>query len=71
MDDLITQLLGFLRGTWTCCLPCLVRAWVMALGGVVFMFRVPSQFEASTHPARKEQITAPLAELDRRIKARA
>lgn len=27
------------------------------------------QFEASTHPARKEQITAALAELDRRIKA--
>ena len=47
MDDLIKQLLGFLRGMWKFRWPGVALAWVVALVGVVLIYRVPDQYEAS------------------------
>jgi len=47
MDDLIKQVLGFLRGMWKFRWPGVGLAWVVALVGVVLIYRVPDQYEAS------------------------
>ena len=47
MQDLIKQLLGFLRGMWKFRWPGLAVAWVVALIGVVLVYRIPDQYEAS------------------------
>lgn len=47
MDEAVKQLLGFARGMWKFRWPSLLVAWVVALIGVVFVFRVPDQYEAS------------------------
>lgn len=47
MQDLIKQILGFLRGMWKFRWPSLAVAWVVALIGVVMVYRIPDQYEAS------------------------
>jgi polysaccharide chain length determinant protein (PEP-CTERM system associated) len=47
MDDLIKQFLVFLRGMWKFRWPGVVTAWVVAAVGVVLVYRVPDQYEAS------------------------
>jgi len=47
MDDLIKQLLGFARGMWKFRWFGLALAWVVAIAGAVFIFRMPDQYQAS------------------------
>ena len=47
MDDLIKQVLSFLRGMWKFRWPGLGVAWLVALVGVVLVYRIPDQYEAS------------------------
>ncbi|MBE0550095.1 MAG: chain length-determining protein [Rubrivivax sp.] len=47
MDEIIKQLLGYARGMWKFRWPSLLLAWVVALIGVVFIYRIPDQYEAS------------------------
>ena len=47
MDDLIKQVVGFLRGMWKFRWPGVVVAWGVALVGVVLVYRIPDQYEAS------------------------
>ena len=47
MDEIIKQLLGYARGMWKFRWPGLLVAWVVALLGVVLVFRIPDQYEAS------------------------
>ncbi len=47
MDELIKKALGFLRGMWRFRWPGMAVAWLVAIIGVVLVFRIPDQFEAS------------------------
>ncbi len=47
MDELIKKVLGFLRGMWRFRWPGMVVAWVVAIVGVVWVFTIPDEFEAS------------------------
>jgi polysaccharide chain length determinant protein (PEP-CTERM system associated) len=47
MDELVKQLLGFARGMWKFRWPGLLVAWVVTLVGVVLVYRIPDQYEAS------------------------
>ncbi len=47
MQELVQQLLVFLRGMWKFRWPGLVVAWVTAVVGVVGVWKIPDQFEAS------------------------
>ena len=47
MDEVIKQLLGYARGMWKFRWPGLLLAWVVTLIGVVYIFRIPDQYEAS------------------------
>lgn len=47
MDELIKQLLGYARGMWKFRWHAMLAAWVVALVGVVAVFRIPDQYEAS------------------------
>jgi polysaccharide chain length determinant protein (PEP-CTERM system associated) len=47
MQEPIRQLLATLRGMWKFRWPSLVAAWVIAAVGVVVVWRIPDQFEAS------------------------
>lgn len=47
MQDLINQVLYTLRGMWKFRWPGLIVAWVIAVVGVVVVWRIPDQFEAS------------------------
>lgn len=47
MDEVIKQLLGYARGMWKFRWPALLVAWVVTLFGVVQVFRIPDQYEAS------------------------
>lgn len=47
MNDLIKQLLGYARGMWKFRWPSLALAWVVTLIGVVIVYRIPDQYEAS------------------------
>lgn len=47
MDELVKQLLGFARGMWKFRWPGVALAWVVAIAGVVGVFRIPDQYEAS------------------------
>lgn len=47
MDDLIKQLVGFVRGMWKFRWPGVAVAWMVALVGVVLVYRIPDQYEAS------------------------
>jgi polysaccharide chain length determinant protein (PEP-CTERM system associated) len=47
MQDLVSQVLATLRGMWKFRWPGLIAAWAVALIGVVVVWRVPDEFEAS------------------------
>ena len=47
MQELIKQLLGFARGMWRFRWPGVLAAWLVAIVGVVAVFRIPDQYEAS------------------------
>jgi len=47
MQDLLNQVLNTLRGMWKFRWPGLIVAWVVAVIGVVVVWRIPDQFEAS------------------------
>jgi polysaccharide chain length determinant protein (PEP-CTERM system associated) len=47
MDELVKQLLGFARGMWKFRWPGIALAWVVAIAGVIAVFRIPDQYEAS------------------------
>ena len=47
MEDLIRQVLSILRGMWKYRWPAVVTAWVAAIVGVVVVFKIPDQYEAS------------------------
>ncbi|MFT3818039.1 MAG: Wzz/FepE/Etk N-terminal domain-containing protein [Rubrivivax sp.] len=47
MEDLLRQGLSILRGMWKYRWPALLTAWVAAIVGVVVVFKIPDQYEAS------------------------
>ena len=47
MQEILNQVLGALRGMWKFRWPGLIVAWVVAVVGVVVVWRIPDQFEAS------------------------
>jgi polysaccharide chain length determinant protein (PEP-CTERM system associated) len=47
MQEILTQVLNTLRGMWKFRWPGLIVAWVVAVIGVVVVWRIPDQFEAS------------------------
>lgn len=47
MQEVITQVLNTLRGMWKFRWPALIVAWVVAVIGVVVVWRIPDQYEAS------------------------
>jgi uncharacterized protein involved in exopolysaccharide biosynthesis len=47
MQELIKQLFGIARGMWRYRWPGVFAAWLVAIVGVVVVFRVPDQYEAS------------------------
>ncbi|MBL8326193.1 MAG: chain length-determining protein [Rubrivivax sp.] len=47
MQDLVNQVINTLRGMWKFRWPALIVAWVVAVIGVVVVWRIPDQFEAS------------------------
>jgi polysaccharide chain length determinant protein (PEP-CTERM system associated) len=47
MNEIIKQLLGYARGMWKFRWPSLALAWVVTLIGVVIVYRIPDQYEAS------------------------
>jgi len=47
MDELIKKLLGFARGMWKFRWPGLLVAWAVSIVGVVAVFKIPDQYEAS------------------------
>jgi polysaccharide chain length determinant protein (PEP-CTERM system associated) len=47
MDELVKQLMGFARGMWKFRWPAVALAWVVAIAGVIGVFRIPDQYEAS------------------------
>jgi polysaccharide chain length determinant protein (PEP-CTERM system associated) len=46
MQEIVRQLLAVLRGMWRFRWPALVAGWIVALIGVIAVFRVPDQYEA-------------------------
>jgi polysaccharide chain length determinant protein (PEP-CTERM system associated) len=47
MEELIRQAQSILRGMWRYRWPALLTAWVTAIVGVVVVFKIPDQYEAS------------------------
>ncbi len=47
MQELVRQALSILRGMWKYRWPAVLTAWVAAIVGVVVVFKIPDQFEAS------------------------
>ena len=47
MEELIRQAQSILRGMWRFRWPALLTAWVAAIVGVVVVFKIPDQYEAS------------------------
>ena len=47
MNEVIKQLLGYARGMWKFRWPSLALAWVVTLIGVVIVYRIPDQYEAT------------------------
>jgi polysaccharide chain length determinant protein (PEP-CTERM system associated) len=47
MNEIIKQLLGYARGMWKFRWPSLALAWIVTLIGVVIVYRIPDQYEAS------------------------
>ena len=47
MQEILNQVLSALRGMWKFRWPGLIVAWVVAVVGVVIVWRIPDQFEAS------------------------
>lgn len=47
MEELIRQALSILRGMWRYRWPAVLSAWVAAIVGVVVVFKIPDQYEAS------------------------
>ena len=47
MEEIVRQVLTILRSMWKFRWPALVTAWVVALVGVIVVFRIPDQYEAS------------------------
>jgi polysaccharide chain length determinant protein (PEP-CTERM system associated) len=47
MEELVRQALSILRGMWKYRWPAVLSAWVAAVVGVVIVFKIPDQYEAS------------------------
>lgn len=47
MEEIVRQVLTILRSMWKFRWPALVTAWVVALVGVIVVFKIPDQYEAS------------------------
>jgi polysaccharide chain length determinant protein (PEP-CTERM system associated) len=47
MQDIVNQLLATLRGMWKFRWPALIVSWAVAIVGVVVVWRIPDQYEAS------------------------
>jgi polysaccharide chain length determinant protein (PEP-CTERM system associated) len=47
MEELLRQVTSILRGMWKYRWPAVVTAWVTAIVGVVVVFKIPDQYEAS------------------------
>lgn len=47
MEELVRQALSILRGMWQYRWPALLASWVAAIIGVVVVFKIPDQYEAS------------------------
>src|SRR6188768_3701723 len=47
MQELVHQILATIRGMWKFRWQGLIATWVVAIAGVVIVWRIPDQFEAS------------------------
>jgi polysaccharide chain length determinant protein (PEP-CTERM system associated) len=47
MEEIVRQALAILRGMWKFRWPALITSWVVALVGVIVVFKIPDQYEAS------------------------
>lgn len=47
MDELLQQLMTYLRGMWRRRWPGLAVAWIVGIAGAVVLFKMPDQYEAS------------------------
>jgi polysaccharide chain length determinant protein (PEP-CTERM system associated) len=47
MEDLVRQAQSILRGMWKYRWPAVITAWVAAIVGVVMVFKIPDQYQAS------------------------
>ena len=47
MEEVVRQLLSIVRGMWKFRWPALITSWIVAVIGVVIVFRIPDQYEAS------------------------
>src|SRR5690606_20343442 len=47
MDELLQQLMTYLRGMWRRRWPGLAVAWIVGIAGAVMLFKMPDQYEAS------------------------
>lgn len=48
MDELITQLYVYLKGTWKYRVVAVIVAWVVAIAGWLFVLKLPDNYEASS-----------------------
>ena len=47
MDELLQQLMTYLRGMWRRRWPGLAVAWIVGIAGAIMLFKMPDQYEAS------------------------
>jgi len=47
MQELVAQLVGYLRGIWHRRWIGLAIAWVVAIGGAIYIYRLPDEYQAS------------------------
>ena len=47
MEELLRQVQSVLRGMWRFRWPAVIVAWVVAIVGVIVVFKIPDQYEAS------------------------
>ena len=47
MQEIVRQIQSILRGMWKYRWPAVITAWAVAVIGVVVVFKIPDQYEAS------------------------
>lgn len=48
MEELLTQIIGYLRGMWRYRWWALAFAWILGIGGGVFIYQMPDQYRSTT-----------------------